>query len=107
MPSPESVKDLQWFLEMLNYLSSYIPNLADETATLCLLLKKNSAWLWDENYETIFNNVKQYITTPPVLAYFNPLLPITLSVDASQFALGAVIMQSMPCAYASQSLNTT
>jgi transposase InsO family protein len=108
MPSPKSVKDLQRFLGMLNYLSSYIPNLADETATLRLLLKKDSAWLWDENYETIFSKVKQCITTSPVLAYFNPLLPITLSVDASQFAVGAVIMQNdKPCAYASQSLNTT
>ncbi|XP_050548981.1 uncharacterized protein K02A2.6-like [Daktulosphaira vitifoliae] len=108
MSSPNSVKELQRFLGMLNYLSSYIPNLADETASLRSLLKKDTTWLWDENYETIFKKVKQCITTPPVLAYFNPSLPIKLSVDASQFAVGAVIMQSnKPCAYASQSLNMT
>lgn len=66
MLSPKSVKELQRFLGMLNYLSSYIPNLTEETITLRSLLKKDSSWLWDENYECIFNKVKLCIITAPI-----------------------------------------
>jgi len=45
MPSPKSVKDLQRFLCMINYLSSYIPKLANETTLLRRLLKKNTSWV--------------------------------------------------------------
>lgn len=40
MPSLKSIKDLQRLLGMINYLSSYIPKLTDETSLLCSLLKK-------------------------------------------------------------------
>jgi len=40
-----------------------------------------------------------------VLNYFDCSKPITLSVDASQNAVGAVLLQdNKPCAYASKSL---
>lgn len=92
---------------MINYLSSYIPKLADETTLLRSLLKKNTSWVWDENYESVFNKVKKCITTAPVLSYYEPSLPLTLSVDASQFAVGAVILQNnKPCAYASQTFTS-
>ncbi|XP_060874020.1 uncharacterized protein K02A2.6-like [Metopolophium dirhodum] len=107
IPSPKSVKDLQRFLGMINYLSSYIPKLADETTLLRSLFKKNTSWVWDENYESMFNKVKNSITTASVLSYYDPSIPLTLSVDASQFAVGAVILQNYkPCAYASQTLTS-
>ena len=51
--------------------------------------------------------MKRKITTPPVLAYFNPDLPITLSlqVDSSQDGLGAVLLQQeTPIEYTSHAL---
>jgi len=54
----------------------------------------------------VFNKVKSSITTAPVLSYYEPSLPLTFSVDASQFAVGAVILQNKPCAYASQTLTS-
>lgn len=43
--------------------------------------------------------------SPPVLAFYDVNLPITLSVDASSKALGAVLMQKgKPVAYASKAL---
>jgi len=68
-------------------------------------LKKNSLWQWDENYEKAFCSLKNLISTFPVLNYFDCSKPITLSVDASQNAVGAVLLQSnKPCAYASKTL---
>jgi len=66
LPSPKCKKDLQRFLGMINYLSLYIPNLAAESTILRDLLKKNSLWQWDENYEKAFCHLKNLISTFPV-----------------------------------------
>lgn len=48
------------------------------------------------------------ITEAPVLAYYNPKLPKTLSVDASSKGLGATILQQgRPIAYASRVLTSS
>jgi len=56
---------------MINYLGAYIPNLATESIILRDLLKKNSLWQWDENYEKAFCHLKNLISTFPVLNYFD------------------------------------
>lgn len=45
---------------------------------------------------------------PPVLSYYDPELPITLSVDSSKNGLGAVLLQNnKPIVYASKTLTKT
>jgi len=62
-------------------------------------LRKNTSWVWDENYESVFNKIKDIIKPAPVLPYYEPSLPLTLSVDKYLFAVGAVILQNdKPCA---------
>ena len=49
--------------------------------------------------------MKRKITSPPVLAHFNLVLPITLQADSSQDGLGAVLLQQeTPIEYTSRSL---
>lgn len=58
-----------------------------------------------KNYEKAFCHLKNLISTFPVLNYFDCSKPIVLSGDASQNAVGAVLLQdNKPCAYASKSL---
>lgn len=102
MSSFKQIKNLQRFLGMIDYLSSSIPKLANETIFLCSLLKKGSAWFWNEKCEPVFNIVKNCITTAPVLSYYNSSLPITFSSDASQFAVERVILENnKSCDFAS------
>ena len=52
--------------------------------------------------------MKQEISNPPVLKYFNPEKQVVLSVDASKNGLGAVCLQdSAPVAYASRVMTET
>ncbi len=56
--------------------------------------------------------MQKCIATSPVLQYFNPSLPIKLSVDISKEGLGAVLLQLhdeqwRPVAYASRALNSS
>ena len=55
-----------------------------------------------------FQKVKKLLSEAPVLAFFNVKKPVTVSCDASQYGLGAVLLQDcQPVAYASRALTDT
>ena len=52
-----------------------------------------------------FQNLKDNLCKPPVLAYFDVFKPVTLYCDSSKSGLGAAILQDQrPIAYASRAL---
>ncbi|UYV69971.1 K02A2.6-like, partial [Cordylochernes scorpioides] len=106
--SPSNKQELQRLLGMVQYMSRFIPNLAEKTKNMRLLLKKDTPWLWDESLDCDLLEIKTLLRTAPTLKFFNPNGNLTLSVDASSYALGAVLLQNgRPIAYASSALNST
>jgi hypothetical protein len=68
-------------------------------------LKQNSSFQWSANEENIWNRLKEDLCKVPVLQYYNPNREIMLLVDASQFGVGAVLLENnLPIAYASKAL---
>lgn len=108
MSVPKNMTELKRFLGAINFLSSYIENFSDKTKNLCLLLKKNVEWHWDQCHDQEFNDLKKLIIDAPVLTHYDPNKPIILAADALKDALGAVILHGdQPIVYASKSLNDT
>ena len=70
-----------------------MPNISTVTAPLRILLEKNTPWYWDEDQENSFQQLKKMATNTPILQYYDPNKPLTLSVDASSKGLGAVLIQ--------------
>ena len=93
MPQPESTTDLQRFLDMVNYLRQFIPNLSEITTPLRSLLKKNTKWLWSHEHTSAMNTIKEILKSKPVLSFFDTNKEIVLQVDASSHGLGACILQ--------------
>ena len=85
--------NLQEFLGMVTYLSPFIPGLSILTAPLHELLKKDTDFTWITTYEAAFQHVKDAIVSDATLRYFDPSLPVTIQVDASQVGLGAVLLK--------------
>ena len=92
LPVPANVTELQEFLGMVMYLSSFIPDLSTLTAPLCELLKKDIDFTWSPTYDAIFQHVKDAVVSDTTLQYFDPSLPMTIHVDASQVGLGATLL---------------
>ena len=105
MPSPDSPEALRRFFGMINYLHKFISNFSEKTAPLCELLRNDIHWNCEAPQQRAFEALKADISQPPVLKFFDPSKPVTLSVDASKSGLGAACLQDeSPVAYASQAL---
>lgn len=102
---PTTKLQLQRVLGTITYLGKFIKNLSSMTEPLRKLLVKDTEWTWDHDQERAFLEIKQTMLSPPVLAYYDVNSKVTLSVDASSKAFGAVLLQNgRPVAYASKSL---
>jgi len=109
--APQSVKELKSFLGVLNFYRKYVPGYAALALPLTNLLRKNVKFCWDEAQEIAFQELKRRLTSAPVLRYFDPALATCVLVDASDYAIGAVLTQQhgedlLPVAFFSKRLNT-
>lgn len=108
MPSPKNKKDIQRFLGFVTYVGKFVKNLSEKTHPLRELLKINNAFVWEEHHEKSFNEIKNEICKDITLRFFNPNEQVIVSVDASKYGLGAVLIQNnLPCAYASRAMTNT
>ena len=108
MPAPEDRKGVQRVLGLVNYLQRFAPNLAEASAPLRSLLKKENTFIYEEVHKRSLENIKEIITQDPVLKYYDVKREVVVQVDASSHGLGACLMQDgQPVAYASRALNET
>lgn len=112
MPSPTSVVETQRIIGFVNYLAKFLPQLSDVSKPLRDLIHEirigEKEWSWDVIHEHSFQTIKQLVATTPVLQYYNVLEPVTIQCDASEYGLGATLLQNeKPVAYASKALTRT
>ena len=87
---------------------SIIPGLSTLTTPLWQLLKRDTDFIWNCTYDTAFEWIKEAIISDTTLRYFDPSLPMTIQVHASQVGLGAALLQNgKPIAFASKALTET
>ena len=91
-PAPTNVTEPQEFLSIVTYLSPFICGLSTLTAPLLELLRKDANFTWNASYEATFQQVKQAIISDTTLRYFDPLLPVTIQVNALQVGLGTALL---------------
>ena len=113
MPAPHDKPSLLRFIGMVNYLSTYCPNLSTTIRPLTDLTKKDMPFSWSETQQTAFIRTKELIASAPVLRFFDPKKPVTLRVDASDKGLGGALLQTntdnllQPVAFTSCTLTET
>ncbi|CAI7825354.1 unnamed protein product [Closterium sp. NIES-54] len=91
--APTNLTDLQSFLGFINYLRRLVPHMVNSTAPLTDLLRKGVENTWGEKEQAAFSALKNILCSPPVLRIADPHRPFELVTDASDIALGAVLLQ--------------
>ena len=93
---PQNVQQLQQFLGMMVYFSSYIPFYAWIAQPLFQLLKKENGWEWNVLHQEAFDLCKQVLTNAPVRGYAIPGKPYRVYTDACDYGLAGILQQVQP-----------
>ncbi|XP_069498702.1 uncharacterized protein, partial [Ambystoma mexicanum] len=110
-PSPRSIKDIQRFLGFANFYRRFIPHFSLMTKPLTYLLKKDIPFVWAAETQRSFEQLKILFTQAPILQVPDQSRRFIVESDASQYALGAVLLQpdeqniERPVAYLSKTLS--
>jgi hypothetical protein len=110
---PDTTKKLFSFLCSVNYYRSLIPNYGRITADLYKMCEgRTRKCSWSASLLRSFAFLKQSLVTAPILAFPNFSLPFFIQTDASNNAIGAVLLQKQsnlfkPVAFASRKLSET
>ncbi|CAI5471080.1 unnamed protein product [Closterium sp. Yama58-4] len=107
--APTSVKELQSFLTFTNYYRRFVQGYASIASQLTDLLRKGVEYVWGPAQQQAFEQMKQSLTSSPTLSYPDPTRPYVVVTDASDQAIGAVLLQDQgrglqPIAYESRKL---
>jgi len=91
----ESLMEVQSFLGFANFYQRFIQNYSQVARHLMELTKKEKKedWVWNQEAQTAFEELKRRFTTAPILAHFDPTRQVIIESDASDIALGAVLSQ--------------
>ncbi|RVW60224.1 Retrovirus-related Pol polyprotein from transposon 17.6 [Vitis vinifera] len=93
LPSPITVKGVRQFLGHAGFYRRFIQDFSKLSKPLCELLAKDAKFIWDERCQKSFDQLKQFLTTTPIVRAPNWQLPFEVMCDASDFAIEAVLGQ--------------
>ena len=77
---------------MCNYYAKFVRAYANTAAPLYALLRKDVTWEWADAQQRAFEALKHALCEAPVLALPNFNRPFTIETDASDTAIGGVLM---------------
>ncbi|KAL0357980.1 UNVERIFIED_CONTAM: Gag-Pol polyprotein [Sesamum calycinum] len=76
-----------------NYYRRFVKGYSEIARPMTDLLKKMEIWNWTPQCQVAFDNLKRAMVTDPMLALPDMSKPFMVEIDASDFALGGVLMQ--------------
>jgi RNase H-like domain found in reverse transcriptase len=79
-------------MRFANFYRRFIKGYLEITTLFTDLIRKDRIFIWTENEQLVFEELKRRFLEIPILAVFNPELPIVLKTNASDYAIGACIM---------------
>jgi len=101
----KSMTEIQSFVGLAGYYRRFIEGFSKIVAPLTQLTIKDQPFAWTDRCEESFRELKQRLTSAPVLVILDVSKPFEVYRDASHQGLGCVLMQERKVvAYASRQL---
>ena len=105
---PQDVQAVQRLVGFVNYLAKFLPRISEVMAPIRNLTKKDVPWNWSESQDKAFEKIKSIVCEAPVLRYYDDKKALCIQCDASEYGLGAALLQEeQPLAYISRALTDT
>ena len=92
-PTPKNVKQVRSFLGLANYYRKFVKDYAKRAVPLNNLLAKNTEFQWKHECELAFQDLKEALIKPPILAFPDFDNEFVLTTDASGQAIGYILGQ--------------
>ncbi|XP_026383293.1 uncharacterized protein LOC113278750 [Papaver somniferum] len=96
MSSPRNKKEIQRLTGRLAALNRFISWFSDKCKSFFLALKKVKKFDWNEECERAFNEIKQYLISPPVLTSPKTGQTVYIYLAASDYVVCAVLFVREP-----------
>ena len=92
-PVPTCEGELRSFIGLCSYYRRFVKSFATIAAPLHNLLGKNVKFEWSSACQQAFQQLKDALTSSPILQYPDPSKPFILDCDASNSGVGSVLSQ--------------
>eukprot|EP00253_Pinus_taeda_P033750 PITA_33750 len=90
---PNTAIEVRIFLEVVQYWRKFIANFSLIATPLHSLTSVKQVFQWGGKQQKAFDTLKERISIAPVLALLDLQHPFEIETDASEYAMGAVLMQ--------------
>ena len=93
LESSKTLRQTRAFCGMVNFLSSFLPNLSRLLIPIYDLQKKAKMFKWTEEAKNAFNKIKKLLINPPILKVPSPYRLFRLKSDTSREGVGGTLLQ--------------
>jgi hypothetical protein len=107
MRPPARIKDVQKLTGCLTTLSRFISRLAERALPFFKLLRKSGPFVWTNDVEEAFQELKRYLTSPPVMVAPKPGEPLLLYIAATSEAVSMVLITERSDAHVPHELESS
>jgi len=92
---PRNYNDLQWFVGLVNYIGSFLPNIMAYTGPLLSMTQNGALFIWHPIHQQCFDIIKCICSTALIIKPIDSWLdePIWHICDASKSGVGAIYGQ--------------
>jgi hypothetical protein len=92
---PQCKNDMQKFLGKVNYFRQFMSNLSGKISSFApiLWLKNEAEFTWGADEQRAFENIKRYLSLPPVMKAPMARIPFWQYIAAENALIGAILMQ--------------
>lgn len=92
-PTPTDQHRVRQFLGLASFFRRFVKGFSIIAKPLTHLLKRDVKFVWSEDQENAFQNLKATLTKRPILAYYNPAYETQLHTDASKIGVAGILLQ--------------
>ncbi|WVZ80458.1 hypothetical protein U9M48_027929 [Paspalum notatum var. saurae] len=97
MVPPTTKKELQKLIGKINYIRRFIPNLSAKLEAFMPLVRtqKSSEFIWGPYQQLAFDNLKKYLTTPPMMDPPRLDIPFIVYLSTDETSISFMLIQEV------------